>query len=71
MCETIGHPVTELKRVAIGPLKDARLKLGHWRDLAPDEVARLRKASASTHGKSGGASRDAADRGRPRHPRAG
>jgi pseudouridine synthase len=48
MCETIGHPVTELTRVAIGPLKDRRLKLGHWRDLAPEEVERLRKASADT-----------------------
>jgi pseudouridine synthase len=48
MCETIGHPVTELKRVAIGPLKDARLKLGHWRELMPEEIERLRKASALT-----------------------
>jgi 23S rRNA pseudouridine2605 synthase len=48
MCETIGHPVTELKRVAIGPLKDARLKRGHWRELTSDEVERLRKASAET-----------------------
>ena len=33
MCEAIGHPVEYLRRVAIGPLRDSRLKLGHWRDL--------------------------------------
>jgi 23S rRNA pseudouridine2605 synthase len=66
MCETIGHPVTELKRVAIGPLKDSRLKLGHWRELAPDEIERLRKASASTHGKRAGDSREPATGGRHR-----
>ncbi|MBI3492097.1 MAG: rRNA pseudouridine synthase, partial [Acidobacteria bacterium] len=32
MCEAIGHPVAQLKRVAIGPIKDANLKLGRWRD---------------------------------------
>jgi 23S rRNA pseudouridine2605 synthase len=48
MCETIGHPVTELKRIAIGPLRDPRLKIGYWRELTPDEVQRLRKASAAT-----------------------
>ena len=47
MCETIGHPVTELRRVAIGPLRDPRLKVGHWRELAPEEVERLRKSAAA------------------------
>ena len=51
MCETIGHPVTELKRVAIGPLRDGKLKPGYWRELLPEEVERLRKASALTHDK--------------------
>jgi 23S rRNA pseudouridine2605 synthase len=45
MCDAIGHPVDHLKRVAIGPLRDARLKLGYWRDLDDDEVKRLRKAA--------------------------
>ena len=45
MCEAIGHPVTRLKRVAIGPLRDEKLKLGHWRELAPEEVRRLRAAT--------------------------
>jgi 16S rRNA U516 pseudouridylate synthase RsuA-like enzyme len=45
MCDAIGHPVDHLKRVAIGPLRDPRLKLGYWRDLNEDEVKRLRKAA--------------------------
>jgi 23S rRNA pseudouridine2605 synthase len=46
MCEAIGHPVTHLKRVAIGPLTDSKLKPGQWRELTDEEVARLRKAAA-------------------------
>ena len=46
MCEVIGHPVAHLRRVAIGPIKDPRLKLGAWRDLSEEEVARLRKAAS-------------------------
>jgi 23S rRNA pseudouridine2605 synthase len=42
MCEAIGHPVTHLKRVAIGPIRDARLKPGQWRELTAEEVRRLR-----------------------------
>jgi 23S rRNA pseudouridine2605 synthase len=45
MCEAIGHPVDRLKRVAIGPLRDPRLKVGYWRDLDDEEVKRLRKAA--------------------------
>jgi pseudouridine synthase len=45
MCDAIGHPVTELRRVAIGPLRDARLKLGAWRVLTTHEVERLRAAT--------------------------
>lgn len=42
MCEAIGHPVDHLKRVAIGPIRDPRLRLGHWRELTADEVRKLR-----------------------------
>ena len=45
MCEAVGHPVTHLRRVAIGPIKDSTLKLGRWRELRPEEVERLRKAA--------------------------
>jgi 23S rRNA pseudouridine2605 synthase len=41
MCEAIGHPVTALKRIAIGPIADAKLKPGHWRELTKDEVRKL------------------------------
>jgi len=44
MCEAIGHPITHLKRVAIGPIRDAKLKPGMWRDLTEDEVRRLKGA---------------------------
>lgn len=44
MCEAIGHPVAQLRRVAIGPIRDARLKVGQWRDLTDEEVRRLRHA---------------------------
>ncbi len=42
MCDAIGHPVTQLRRVAIGPMRDAKLKLGAWRELTAHEVERLR-----------------------------
>lgn len=45
MCESIGHPVEHLRRVAIGPLRDARLRLGQWRPLTEPELSRLQKAS--------------------------
>jgi pseudouridine synthase len=45
MCDAIGHPVSQLRRVAIGPLRDARLKVGYWRDLTVDEVKRLKRAA--------------------------
>ena len=47
MCEAIGHPVDHLKRVAIGPLRDSRLKVGYWRELTPKEVSTL-KSHGST-----------------------
>jgi 23S rRNA pseudouridine2605 synthase len=46
MCDEIGHPVSHLKRVAIGPIRDARLKPGQWRELRAHEIERLRKAAA-------------------------
>ena len=45
MCDAIGHPVSHLRRVAIGPIRDSKLKIGFWRDLGEDEVERLRKAA--------------------------
>jgi pseudouridine synthase len=42
MFEAIGHPVSKLKRVAIGPIRDERLAPGAWRPLSRKEVERLR-----------------------------
>ena len=42
MCEAIGHPVTALTRVAIGPLRDDQLKVGRWRELTSNEITRLK-----------------------------
>lgn len=39
-----GHPVTDLARVAIGPLRDPQLPEGACRRLRPAEVAVLRQA---------------------------
>jgi len=47
MCEAIGHPVTNLKRIAIGPIRDPSLKTGQWRELSDAEVERLRKTADS------------------------
>jgi 23S rRNA pseudouridine2605 synthase len=45
MCDAIGHPVTHLRRVAIGPIQDPRLKIGYWRELSEVEVKKLRAAT--------------------------
>jgi 23S rRNA pseudouridine2605 synthase len=47
MCESIGHPVDRLARVAIGPLRLGTLRPGEVRDLTPDEVRALRRAVAA------------------------
>jgi 23S rRNA pseudouridine2605 synthase len=47
MCEAIGHPVDRLRRIAIGPIRDGRLKPGEWRELTLEEVNSLRKATRS------------------------
>jgi pseudouridine synthase len=50
MFEAVGHPVVRLKRVRIGPLEDPEMPVGHWRELTPQELSRLRKASGLTAG---------------------
>jgi pseudouridine synthase len=45
MFDAVGHPVMRLRRVRIGPIKDEQLKMGHFRDLTPAEIARLKKAA--------------------------
>ncbi|MFP3941750.1 MAG: pseudouridine synthase [Thermoanaerobaculia bacterium] len=40
-----GHPVQRLRRVAIGPLRDAELPLGAVRELTAEEVRALRQST--------------------------
>ncbi len=47
MFEMIGHPVSKLKRVAIGPIRDAALTPGAYRRLAESEVAALLRMSSA------------------------
>jgi 23S rRNA pseudouridine2605 synthase len=44
MFELVGHPVSKLKRIAIGSLRDERLPTGAYRRLSDAEVASLRKS---------------------------
>ncbi len=44
MFESIGHPVSKLKRTAIGPVRDERLPSGAYRRLTPSELAALRRS---------------------------
>jgi pseudouridine synthase len=46
MFSAVGHPVTKLRRVAIGQVRDSTLEAGQWRDLTPREV-RLLSATES------------------------
>jgi 23S rRNA pseudouridine2605 synthase len=41
MFQAVGHPVSKLRRVAIGPLSDPHLTPGMWRELTKQEVKML------------------------------
>ena len=45
MCEAVGHPVSRLKRVRIGPIRDEHIRPGEFRDLTDDEIAALKRDS--------------------------
>ena len=47
MCAQIGHPVRRLIRTRMGPIGLGDLRPGHWRELTPAEVERLKKMAAS------------------------
>ncbi len=42
MCAAIGHPIIDLKRVAVGKLSLGNLKPGEWRYLKHDEIIYLK-----------------------------
>ncbi len=50
MCEAIGHPVTRLIRIRIGPLADRSLSPGHSRLLTGKEILALYDAVAKKSG---------------------
>ncbi len=41
MLDAVGHPVTRLMRVRVGPVRDDRLRAGEWRTLTVAEVRAL------------------------------
>jgi 23S rRNA pseudouridine2605 synthase len=43
MCEAVGHPVIELERTRLGPLKLGRLASGSWRKVRPGEIDWLKQ----------------------------
>jgi 23S rRNA pseudouridine2605 synthase len=45
MFDAVGHPVVRLKRVRIGPIEDPNIPPGHWRDLTPQEIAKLQRSA--------------------------
>ena len=58
----IGHPVQKLRRVAIGPLRDARLPLGALRELTEQEVQKLLRSARKPQEKKPAAPKKAAPR---------
>jgi 23S rRNA pseudouridine2605 synthase len=46
MCEAVGHPVSELERIAFGPLLLRDLPPGSHRHLTAAEIQRLRESAA-------------------------
>jgi 23S rRNA pseudouridine2605 synthase len=45
MLEAVGHPVTRLVRVRVGPVRLGRLPAGEHRPLAPEEITALYEAT--------------------------
>ena len=39
----IGHPVLKLKRVGFGPIQLGSLPIGHFRNLTPEEIEKIKK----------------------------
>lgn len=60
MCEVLGYKVLRLVRTRIGPIRDPKLRQGHWRELEAREVIELRKSASgriSNKGATGGIKR--------------
>jgi 23S rRNA pseudouridine2457 synthase len=64
MTAAVGYPTLRLVRIAIGPLTLGILQPGEWRNLAPDELARLKQM---LHQPAGGAPPRRRDNRKSRH----
>jgi 23S rRNA pseudouridine2605 synthase len=51
LLEAVGHPVSKLRRVALGPLTTRGLEPGEFRHLTPQEVKSLRRVGSSGGGR--------------------
>ena len=65
MCEAVGHPVSKLKRVRIGPITDDHIRPGEFRDLDEREVEALRRAVVHKPGEPASAKATVARKTRP------
>jgi 23S rRNA pseudouridine2605 synthase len=63
MFDAVGHPVVRLTRVRIGPIEDRNMPPGHWRELTPEEIAKLQRAGGIV-----ATSAETSPRRRPRRP---
>jgi pseudouridine synthase len=54
MCEAVGHPVSRLKRVRIGPISDDHIRPGEFRDLTEREVTALKREASPDDSASAG-----------------
>ncbi|MBM3662810.1 MAG: rRNA pseudouridine synthase [Actinobacteria bacterium] len=48
MCAAVGHPVVRLVRTRIGPIRDADLRPGVWRELTQTELRALEQAATGS-----------------------
>ena len=48
MFDSIGHSVVKLRRISIGPVTDAGLKVGDFRKLTPQEVDQLKTGQSAS-----------------------
>jgi 23S rRNA pseudouridine2605 synthase len=51
LLEAVGHPVSKLRRVAVGPVTTKGLEPGQFRSLTPGEIAGLRRGEGSPAGR--------------------
>jgi pseudouridine synthase len=47
----IGHPVLKLKRVGFGPIQLGSLPIGHFRNLTPEEIEKIKKIKGEVRAK--------------------